>query len=209
MRINRIPNLIVSCFLLLVLTQVLGCAYATHRVNLTYPPKRGAAEMPSLLIADNPRSMSHGNVELEIFDARTEKDRVGIARTGYGAKGSDFVTEDNVATWVEDAFAYHLTEAGYSILMKGSGSINDADAGLTVDIQKVFGVAFGTYKADVLLQVTLNRKDHELLIKQYEGTGNPGLNWAYSSKSLAQSLALALQDAISKFFADFALIEPP
>ena len=142
---------------------------------------------------------------LDVFDARTEKDRLGIGRSEYGAEVLDFETEGNVTAWVEDAFAYQLTKAGYSVLRKGSESTNDAETGLTVDIQKVFGVASYTYEAEVLLQVTLNRKNQGLVTKQYQGTGSVGLNWAYTGKSLAESLALALEDAISKVLVDLYL----
>lgn len=146
---------------------------------------------------------------LDVFDARTEKDRLGTSRNAFGAEVLDFVTEGNVIAWVEDAFAYQLTKAGYSVLRKGSESTKDAETGLTVDIQKVFGVAFNTYNAEVLLQVTLNRKNQGLVTKQYQGTGRGDLNWASTGKSLAESLALALEDAISKMLVDFYLAEQP
>ena len=47
------------------------------------------------------------------------------------------------------------------------------------------------------------------MTKQHEGTGSVGLNWAYTGKSLAESLALALEDAISKMLVDFYLAEQP
>lgn len=209
MRIDKMRKAAVGLLLVVTLTQVISCAHKIRYMGLTYPPKQSAGQPQQISATEHANSSSAGVIVLDVFDARTEKDRLGTSRNAFGADFLDFVTEGNVTAWVEDAFAYQLTKAGYSVLRKGSESTNDAETGLIVDIQKVFGVASYTYNAEVLLQVTLNRKSQGLVTKQYQGTGRGGLNWASTGKSLAESLALALEDAISKMLVDFYLAEQP
>ena len=158
MRIDNMRKAAVGLLLVVTLTQVISCAHKIRYMGLTYPPKQSAGQPQQISTTEHANSSSAGVIVLNVFDARTEKDRLGTSRNAFGAETLDFVTEGNVTAWVEDAFAYQLTKAGYSVLRKGSESTNDAETGLTVDIQKVFGVASYTYEAEVLLQVTLNRK---------------------------------------------------
>ena len=61
-----------------------------------------------------------------------------------------------------------------------------------------------TYDADVSMAVTLTLKDQQPFQRSYEGDGSVGVNWGATGKSYAESLSLALQDAITKMLADIA-----
>lgn len=189
----------VTYLLMASLAQLTGCA--TRSLDLIYPPEQSATAIPSSPVIENTGSINSNDIVLDVFDARTVKDRLGQ----YAGLRSD----DNVAAWVNNALVYELTEVGYNVFQKGTATTNDAAIGLTVDIQKVFVTASVTYQGEVLLQATLHRKGEQQVTQQFEGTGSAGLNMATTSRSLGKSLALALQDAISKMLVDFELIQPP
>lgn len=195
----------VTYLLMASLAQLTGCA--TRSLDLIYPPEQSATAIPSSPVIENTGSINSNDIVLDVFDARTVKDRLGTAITGV--RGYVFESEDNVAAWVNNALVYELTEVGYNVFQKGTATTNDAAIGLTVDIQKVFVTAPVTYQGEVLLQATLHRKGEQQVTQQFEGTGSAGLNMATTSRSLGKSLALALQDAISKMLVDFELIQPP
>ena len=144
MRIEKMRKAFVGLLLVVTLTQVIGCAHKIRYVGLTYPPNQNAGQPQQISTTKHAKSSGAGVMVLDVFDARTEKNRLGIGRNEFGAEILDFVTEGNVTAWIEDAFTYQLTKAGYSVIRKGSESTDDAETGLTVDIQKVFGVAFYT-----------------------------------------------------------------
>lgn len=195
----------VTYLLMASLAQLTGCAI--RPLDLIYPPEQSATAIPSSPVIENTGSINSNDIVLDLFDARTVKDRLGTTITGV--RGYVFESEDNVAAWVNNALVYELTEVGYNVFQKGTATTNDAAIGLTVDIQKVFVTAPVTYQGEVLLQATLHRKGEQQVTQQFEGTGSAGLNMATTSRSLGKSLALALQDAISKMLVDFELIQPP
>jgi hypothetical protein len=195
----------VTYLLMASLAQLTGCA--TRPLDLIYPPEQSATAIPSSPVIENTGSINSNDIVLDLFDARTVKDRLGTAITGV--RGYVFESEDNVVAWVNNALVYELTEVGYNVFQKGTATTSDAAIGLTVDIQNVFVTAPVTYQGEVLLQATLHRKGEQQVTQQFEGTGSAGLNMATTSRSLGKSLALALQDAISKMLVDFELIQPP
>ena len=205
MHIDKMLKATVTYLLMASLAQLTGCA--TRSLDLIYPPEQSATAIPSSPVIENTGSINSNDIVLDLFDARTVKDRLGTAITGV--RGYVFESEDNVAAWVNNALVYELTEVGYNVFQKGTATTNDAAIGLTVDIQNVFGTAPVTYQGEVLLQATLHRKGEQQVTQQFEGTGSAGLNMATTSRSLGKSLALALQDAISKMLVDFELIQPP
>ncbi len=208
MHIDKMLKAAVTYLLMASLAQLTGCA--TRPLDLIYPPEQSATAIPSSPVIENTGSINSNDIVLDVFDARTEKDRLSDGIGGFfSVRGGAFESEDNVAAWVNNALVYELTEVGYNVFQKGTATTNDAAIGLTVDIQNVFGTAPVTYQGEVLLQATLHRKGEQQVTQQFEGTGSAGLNIAGTSRSLGKSLALALQDAISKMLVDFELIQPP
>jgi len=208
--IDKMLKAAVTYLLMASLAQLTGCL-ATRSLDLIYPPEQSATAIPSSPVIENTGSVNSNDIVLDVFDARTEKDRLGdeIGGLFFSVRFGAFESEDNVAAWVNNALVYELTEVGYNVFQKGTATTNDAAIGLTVDIQKVFGTAPVAYQGEVLLQATLHRKGEQQVTQQFEGTGSAGLNIAGTSRSLGKSLALALQDAISKMLVDFELIQPP
>lgn len=127
-------NVVVACLLSLSLTQMFGCGPGIRHVNLAYPPEQGDTEIPPSAVIENAGSLIRSDVILEVFDARPEKDRLGALLNDFGGVVADFVTGDNVTVWIENAIAYELTEARYTVLQESKESTPDAAIGLTVDI---------------------------------------------------------------------------
>jgi predicted small lipoprotein YifL len=197
----------VSFLLAVILTGLTGCG--TRHLTLYYPPEASTDSIQQSPVIENPAHASPRVCVLEVFDARTEKNRLSNETSGglFGIVGPQrvvFATEDDVADWVHDAVAYELNEAGYSVISNEGKTLADSEIELTVDIQKVFGVVNIAFEAEVLLQVTLQRENETTLTRQYEGNALIENLWD-SGKTFAKTLALALQDAISKMLVDFEL----
>ena len=203
MHIDKMLKAAVTYLLMASLAQLTGCA--TRPLDLIYPPEQSATAIPSSPVIENTGSINSNDIVLDVFDARTEKDSLGPRQS--------LRSDDNVAAWANNALVYELTEVGYNVFQKGTAATNDAAIELTVDIQKVFVTASITYQGEVLLQATLHRKAEQQVTQQFEGTGSVGFYLAVTRaatyRSLGKSLALALQDAISKMLVDFELIQPP
>lgn len=87
-----------------------------------------------------------------------------------------------------------------------SGTVADpADASsilVSGDIPNVFCDMYISYAGQVSLIVKASKGSGELFTKHYAGEGSAGLAVAATGESFAQSLALALRDALKKFIAD-------
>lgn len=87
-----------------------------------------------------------------------------------------------------------------------SGTVADpADASsilVSGDIPNVFCDMYISYTGQVSLIVKASKGSGELFTKHYAGEGSAGLAVAATGESFAQSLALALRDALKKFIAD-------
>jgi uncharacterized lipoprotein YajG len=190
----------------MIFAHLAGCAYPDVQVTLTYPSEQGAVDVPpSAMLTD----INGSDIALEVFDARFEKDRIGVHRTNVGIEGSSYVTDDNVATWVQNAIVYHLKGAGFTVHQINGKSAEDAATRLTVDIQRVFGVVKFSYNAHVLLQVTSDKKNQNQITKQYEGSAKTGVAMTGAGSAVGRSLSRALEDAILKMLADDALMRVP
>ena len=179
-----------------------GCAFGTRHAEMGYPPvSEDRGMIPAAHAASVPVGRSR-DVILTVSDGRTETHRIGNVRNGFGMDTANVVTEDNLVSWVEGAFTHELTSVGYSVTPEG-GDVSHEDAiGITAEILEVYCDAYMTYDGDVSLMVTLEGQGHEPVRKQYAGEGSVGMSWAATSKSYAESLALALEHAIAQVMVD-------
>ena len=93
-----------------------------------------------------------------------------------------------------------ITQAGFSV--STSASAPDSSLALGGEILKVYADAYFAYSAEVSLFVRLTREGREILGHSYVGTGSAGTNVTATAKSYAQSLALALADALRQVVPD-------
>jgi hypothetical protein len=175
-----------------------GCAFGTRTAVLTYPPgdeSEGLVESAQAAEMETTRSKS---VYLTVSDERADRSRIGNVRNGFGMDTADVVTEDDIAGWVESAIAMELQQAGYDVVQGEASPSSDDVIGLNAEVLKIYCDVYMTYDGEVSLMVNLKGDDGNEVRKQIEGKGGVGMNWAATSKSYAESLALALEDAISK-----------
>jgi hypothetical protein len=182
-----------------------GCAFGTREAVLSYPPEAddGGGLIASAHAEEGivPRARE---IVLKVSDERAERDRIGNVRNGFGMDTANVVTKDDVAGWVEGALAQELTNAGYTVVAAGADASRDDAIGLTAEIVEVYCDVYMTYDGDVALMITLEGPEAKPVRTQIEGHGGVGINWAATGKSYAESLALALQDAIEKVLAELA-----
>ena len=182
-------------------TQLVGCAFGTRYVELSYPPEK-PVEISSPAtdpVASGPRTP---NVILAVNDARETRDRIGNVRNTYGMDTASILTESNIAVWVHDAIAFELDGLGYQVLDHHRSSSNGSADRLTANVQKVYCDIYMVYDGEVSLQATLERAGQEPVTAEYPAKVNSGLSWAGSGGATGESLAQALQTAIRNMLRD-------
>jgi predicted alternative tryptophan synthase beta-subunit len=178
-------------------TLLSGCAFGTRTAHLTYPPEEGDHSTIALAHAQEGQPDRGRIVVLSVTDDRTEKSRIGNVRNTFGMNTADVVTSDDVRGWVEAAMKSELERAGYVVMQEGAPQTEYA-VGLQASLVKVYCDVYMTYDGEVSLMLNLQGGNRSPARKLVEGEGGVGLNWAATAKSYGESLALALQNAISK-----------
>lgn len=177
-----------------------GCAFGTREAVMRYPPRDEIGLVPAAQAAAAPGSRNTAIVLAGFQDLRQDKRLVGAVRNGFGMVTADVIVMNSVPEWVTEAAATELRNAGYTVSPKTEGQ--QTAAVLSGDILNVFCDAFFTYDGQISLNVTLRRNGSDLLSKTYLGKGTSGMNWAATSEGYAESLALALSDALKQMTAD-------
>jgi hypothetical protein len=185
--------------LVLIATAALlsGCAFGTRTAHLTYPPEESEHGAIPVAHAQEVQPDRERVVVLGVTDDRSEKSRIGNVRNTFGMDTADVVTGDDVRGWVEAALKSELERAGYTVVQEGAPQADDA-VSLQTSVVKVYCDVYMTYDGEVYLSVNLHDRNRSPTSKLIEGEGSVGLNWAATAESYAESLALALQSAISK-----------
>jgi hypothetical protein len=187
---------------LLVLAASLGgCAFGTRQVTLTYPPNNTAEVVPSVH-AETPVSPSQRTIVIDFVDRRSEQQVIGEVRNGWGMRTADVVPLNSVPNWVVDAVKVDLEGAGYTVLHRDASQASLHDALLSGEILTVYCTALFSYEGEVSFIAKLTKDGKERLNKRYSGKGTAGLNWAATSDTYGQSLALALSDAVKQLIQD-------
>jgi hypothetical protein len=185
-----------------------GCAFGTRHAELSYPPNPGNTLIDSAR-AESGAGPACCDVVLTVSDRRATTARIGNVRNTFGMDTADVVTQDDVRSWVEGALTQELRNAGYAVIADQGSAASGEAIRLNAEIIKVHCDVYMTYDGEVSMAVTLSAKDQAPLARNYEGSGGVGLNWAATADSYAQSLALALQNAISQVLVDLAQYQKP
>jgi hypothetical protein len=112
---------------------------------------------------------------------------------------ADVVAENSVADWVTSALRSELQKAGFEVV---PGTTGNGEPVVTGEVIKVYCEAWTKYEAEVAFDVRVLRGDKEILKKSYVGKNDSTMNWAASSKSYGQALAVALANAAGNFAAE-------
>jgi hypothetical protein len=177
-----------------------GCALSTRNAILIYPPTPSSSGVAVAQAAEAPTTNNISIVVLPFDDRRDDTTNVGTVRNGFGMKTAPVRAENSVPMWIQDALVLDLRQAGFSV--STSASAPDSSLALGGEILKVYADAYFAYSAEVSLFVRLTREGREILGHSYVGTGSAGTNVTATAKSYAQSLALALADALRQVVPD-------
>ncbi|MBI2308009.1 MAG: hypothetical protein HYU78_11985 [Rhodocyclales bacterium] len=198
-----VKRLVGAGLCLLTVAALSGCAFGTRQPTLVYPPS--AASSDAVAAPRSPTvATKRTKVVLASFrDERTDKTVVGTVRNGFGMRTADVVPTNNVADWVTEAVGTELRSNGYTVVRGSAADANDPDSILVSgDVLNVFCDMYMSYTGQVSLLTKVNRGNRDLLTKHYAGEGSAGLAMAATGESYAESLALALRDALRKFAAE-------
>ena len=199
-------RLLGSGFVILAVMGASGCAFGTRQADLAYPPKEKDGGVVATAQAATTASPQGRRVVLAVTDERPNKARIGNVRNAFGMDTANVVTNDDVAAWVAGALRHDLAAGGYSVDTSGAGA-GEGTVQLEARVIEVYCDVYMTYDGDVTLDVTFTAPGRPPLEKYYEGAGSVGVNWAATAESYAESLARALQDAISQVMKDLTAYE--
>lgn len=186
-----------GCFLFVAVT-LAGCAFGTRQASLTYPP----AGVQQAAVAD--AATKNTTIILNKFsDERSDKSVVGTVRNGFGMRTADVVASSDVSDWVTKAVGTELRANGYRVVSASPETINDPKAVVVSgSVLNAFCDMYMSYTGQVSLLTKVTKGSNGMIAKHYSGEGSAGLAVAATGESFAESLSLALRDALKKFMAD-------
>lgn len=177
-----------------------ACAFGTRSAELEYPPR--SEESPS---ASDESKEKEGESESEqkmiaialFSDERDDKRAVGHIRNTFGIKTARVESPTDLPEWVKRALHIELKNAGFTVIKDNSPK----HLRVTGSILEVYDDAYLRHDAKVALMVQVRDNKDDLFTRKYVGEGSSG--WSDGAGGgYAESLALALADAVRKFTAD-------
>lgn len=190
-----------GCFLF-VAAALAGCAFGTRQATLTYPPAESGAAVQQTAVSN--AVTKNTTIVLNKFgDERTDKSVVGTVRNGFGMRTADVVATKDVSEWVTKAVGTELRANGYRVVSSSPENINDPKVVVVSgSVLNAFCDMYMSYTGQVSLLAKVKKGNNEVIAKHYSGEGSAGLALAATGESFAESLSLALRDALTKFMAD-------
>jgi uncharacterized lipoprotein YajG len=193
-RLAPIP--IRSAFSVLLTASLLlisGCALTTGHVDLAYQPTTQASKLAK---PESPR------VSVVVRDKRPTQ-VVGQKMNGLGMKMADIVSNTDVPGTLKSAFETELKNRGFT--EGGGGNVISVSLG-NFENQFTLGFFSGDATATIGMQVTVTRPNGSVAYDRYI-TGQ-AKDWVeVAGEDNAQhELDAAMQDGVSKVFADSAFI---
>jgi len=171
-----------------------GCAFTTGHVDLGYQP---ATQATKLATPQSPR------VTVAVTDKRPTQ-VVSQKINGLGMKTADIVSNTDVPGTLKSAFETELNSRGFT---EGAGG-NVVSVTLN-NFENQFSLGFfsGEANATIGMQVTVTRPDGSLAYDKYfTGQSKDWVEIA-GEDNAGRQLNAAMQDGVSKVFADSAFID--
>src|SRR5574343_311680 len=192
-----------GCFLF-VAVALAGCAFGTRQASLTYPP--AAVEQAAVSGAVTKKT----TIVLNKFgDERSDKSVVGTVRNGFGMSTADVVATTDVSDWVTKAVGTELWANGYRCVSGSPETFNDTKVvAVSGTVLNACCDMYMSHTGQVSLLAKVRKENNEVITRHYNGEGSAGLAVAATSESFAESLSLALRDALKKFMADLETMLP-
>jgi uncharacterized lipoprotein YajG len=193
-RLAPIP--IRSAFSVLLTASLLlisGCALTTGHVDLAYQPTTQASKLAK---PESPR------VSVVVRDKRPTQ-VVGQKMNGLGMKMADIVSNTDVPGTLKSAFETELKNRGFT--EGGGGNVISVSLG-NFENQFTLGFFSGDATATIGMQVTVTRPNGSVAYDRYiTGQAKDWVEVA-GEDNAQRELDAAMQDGVSKAFADNAFI---
>lgn len=190
------PILIRSAFSVLLTASLLlisGCALTTGHVDLAYQPTTQASKLAK---PESPR------VSVVVRDKRPTQ-VVGQKMNGLGMKMADIVSNTDVPGTLKSAFETELKNRGFT--EGGGGNVISVSLG-NFENQFTLGFFSGDATATIGMQVTVTRPNGSVAYDRYiTGQAKDWVEVA-GEDNAQRELDAAMQDGVSKVFADNAFI---
>lgn len=189
-----IPRMLRRLWFPFVLLPLLAsCAFVDREAELRYsaPPRAAAAPLAE--------HAPHVTVVVrDVVDRRKDTSVVGEVRNGFGMRTADVHGKGDGAAWLRDAAQSELQRCGFDVVEPGRRS----DLVVDVQLQNAHCTAYMDYEGDVCIAAKALRDGRALVDGVYTGKGGAGVNWSATDESFAETLDLALQDALLQFARD-------
>jgi len=171
-----------------------GCAFTTGHVDLAYQPTTQATKLAA---PDSP------HVSVLVTDKRPTQ-VVGQKINGLGMKTADIVSNTDVPGTLKSAFETELNSRGFS---EGAGGDVVLVSLSNFENQFTLGFFSGDSTATIGMQVTVKRPDGTVAYDKYiTGQSKDWIEVAREGNA-EHMLNAAMQDGVSKVFADQAFID--
>ena len=177
-----------------------GCALTTRDTTLIYPPATSPGMVAVAHAATAPAPGAITIAVLPFVDRRLDTTQIGNVRNALGMKLAAIRTVNSVSVWARDAAKLELQRAGFNA--DTSTTAPDSALAMEGEILNANVDAYFKYGGEVQLLVRVKKGGREFLRNSYTGKGSAGMNWTATAKSFAQTLALALHDALKQMVAD-------
>jgi uncharacterized lipoprotein YajG len=186
---NGIPVLLGATLLMLT-----GCAFTTGHVDLAYQPTTQATKLAA---PDSPR------VSVVVTDKRPTQ-VVGQKINGFGMKTADIVSNTDVPGTLKSAFETELHSRGFT---EGAGGDVVLVSLSNFENQFTLGFFSGDSTATIGMQVTVKRPDGTVAYDKYVAGQSKDWIEVAGEDNAGHELNAAMQDGVSKVFADSAFID--
>ena len=186
---NGTPALLAATLVMLS-----GCAFTTGHVDLAYQP---TAQATKLAAPDSPR------VSVVVTDKRPTQ-VVGQKINGFGMKTADIVSNTDVPGTLKSAFETELNSRGFS---EGAGGDVVLVSLSNFENQFTLGFFSGDSTATIGMQVTVKRPDGSVAYDKYVTGQSKDWVEVAGEDNAGRELNAAMQDGVSKVFADGAFID--
>ena len=185
-----------------------GCAAGVgeQQVNLQYPPRPDAGATGKPAEAAMPATGAAPVIALVRFrDVRAEKAVLGVVRNTAGMRTDNVTTPTDISAWVSDALKWELEQAGYRVtLLNNNRAAQGAGAAATVSGTIVHMSADDYFfnEGEVILRTAIATTGGKTVNGQYTGTAGGRFKYTATATDFADTLSLALHDALQDMVAD-------
>jgi uncharacterized lipoprotein YajG len=176
------------------LVMLSGCAFTTGHVDLAYQPTTQATKLAA---PDSPR------VSVVVTDKRPTQ-VVSQKINGFGMKTADIVSNTDVAGTLKSAFETELNSRGFT---EGAGGDVVLVSLSNFENQFTLGFFSGDSTATIGMQVTVKRPDGTVAYDKYVTGQSKDWVEVAGEDNAGHELNAAMQDGVSKVFADSAFID--